>query len=140
MEVAMVQTFDESQKEKLIAILTNELKVLRTKAEISQQELANRMGVTRQTYGAIEGRTQRMTWSNFLALLLLFMSNEDTLKIIDWIGVYPPELEKYLSLKDYTAEAVGGNAKRVKTESVAPSRNIRKYLRTKSGKEGGSEK
>ena len=132
-----MQVFDESQKEKLIAILTNELRVLRTKAEISQQELSKRMGVTRQTYGAIESKHQRMTWSNFLALLLLFMSNEDTLKIIDWIGVYPPELERYLSLKDYTAEAVGGDARRTRTEQVAPGRNIRKYLRVKAEKRQG---
>ena len=129
----MNREFGEKQKEELINILTNELKVLRSKVEISQQELANRLGVSRQTYGAIESKAQKMTWSNFLALLLLFLSNEDTAKIIDWIGAYPPELEQYLSLVDYSTKAVGKEVKKVKSDSIKPNRNISKYIRTKSG-------
>ena len=131
----MNRDFGEAQKEKLINILTNELKVLRSKVEISQQELANRLGVSRQTYGAIESKTQKMTWSNFLALLLLFLSNEDTAKIIDWIEAYPPELEQYLSLVDYSTKAVGKDVKKVKSDSIKPSniRNINKFVRVKSG-------
>ena len=135
MEVTMNREFGETQKEELINILTNELKMLRSKVEISQQELANRLGVSRQTYGAIESKTQKMTWSNFLALLLLFMSNEDTAKIIDWIGAYPPELERYLSLVDYSTETVGKDVRKVKSDSVKPSRNIHKFIRTKSSSE-----
>ena len=92
----MSSNFDDTFKNKLIDILTDELKMLRSKVGISQQELANKMGVSRQTYGAIENKSQKMTWNNFLALLLIFISNEDTAKIIEWIGAYPPELEKYL--------------------------------------------
>ena len=46
--------FIDNMKKKLIAALTNELRVLRTKVGITQQELADRLGVTRQTYGMIE--------------------------------------------------------------------------------------
>jgi len=94
----MSYELDETRKNQLIDILTKELKVLRAKAEISQQELANRMGVSRQTYGMIETKKQRMTWNHFMALLLLFISNEGTAEIIDRIGVFPPELEKYIKL------------------------------------------
>ena len=94
----MTSSFDEDAKKRLIDILTNELKVLRAKAEISQQELADKLGVSRQTYGMIENKTQRMTWSNFLALILLFKSNEETAKMIDWIGAFPPELEEHIKL------------------------------------------
>lgn len=120
-EVTMSRKFSEAQKEDLITILTNELKMLRSKVEISQQELANRLGVSRQTYGAIEGKTQKMTWSNFLALLLIFTSNESTAKIIDWIEAYPPELKQYLSLTDSSANAVGKDVKKVKSDKVKPS-------------------
>jgi len=41
-------------KEKFIDTLTNELKVLRAKAGITQQELADRLGVSRRTYGIID--------------------------------------------------------------------------------------
>ena len=95
-----MHALDESQKERLIDILTNELKVLRTKANISQQDLADRMGVSRQTYSMIETKKQRMTWSHFLTLLFLFKSNDDTAKMIEWIGAYPSELERYVKLQN----------------------------------------
>ena len=100
----MKQGFTETSKKELIETLTNELKVLRAKAGITQRELADRLGVSRQTYGMIENKTQSMSWSHFLALTLLFKNNEDTAKILDWTGAYTPELEEYLKLHDeYTS-------------------------------------
>ena len=96
----MSTNFDEATKKKLIDALTNELKVLRAKIGITQQELADRLGVSRQTYGMIESKTQNMTWSHFLALVFLFKNNEDTAKILEWTSVYTPELERYLKMHD----------------------------------------
>lgn len=45
---------DASIKEKCISILGNNLLVLRTKAELTQDQLAGLIGVSRQTYSAIE--------------------------------------------------------------------------------------
>ena len=96
----MSPDFDDAVKEKLINILTDELKVLRAKAEISQEKLAERIGLSRQTYGAIESKKQRMTWNTFISLLFLFEKYEGTSKIIHQIGAYPPELEAYLKLRN----------------------------------------
>lgn len=96
----MSHELDNLRKEQLIDIVTNELKVLRAKAEISQQALADRMGVSRQTYGMIETKKQRMSWNQFMSLLLLFRSNSGTADIIDHIGAYPPDLERYIKLSD----------------------------------------
>ena len=90
--------FDEATKRKLMDALTNELKVLRVKIGITQQELADRLGVSRQTYGLIENKMQNMTWSHFLALVFLFKNNEDTAKILEWTNVYTAELERYLKM------------------------------------------
>ena len=92
--------FTEDTKKKLINTLTNELKVLRAKVGITQQELADRLGVSRQTYGMIENKTQDMNWSQYLALTFLFKNNEDTSKILEWTGAYTPELERYLKLHE----------------------------------------
>jgi DNA-binding XRE family transcriptional regulator len=92
--------FAETKKKELIGTLTNELKVLRAKVGITQQELADRLGVSRQTYGMIENKTQDMNWSQYLALTFLFKNNEDTAKILEWTGSYTPELERYLKLHD----------------------------------------
>ena len=94
----MSQCMDEARKEQLIDIMTDELRVLRAKAGVSQQDLANRMGVSRQTFGMIETKKQRMTWNHFMALLLLFRSNAGTASIIERIGACPPDLELYLTL------------------------------------------
>jgi len=88
--------FDETRKEELIDILTSELRVLRAKMDISQQDLASRMGVSRQTLGLIEKRKHRMTWNHFMALLLIFRSNEGSASILDMVGAYPPELDRYI--------------------------------------------
>jgi len=99
-EVAMNPGFTETKKKELISTLTNELKVLRAKVGITQQELAERLGVSRQTYGMIENKTQDMNWSQYLALTFLFRNNDDTAKILEWTGAYTPELERYLKLHD----------------------------------------
>jgi len=92
--------FNETSKKKFIGNLTSELKVLRAKVGITQEELADRLGVSRQTYGMIENRTQDMSWSQFLALTFLFRNNENTAKMLEWTEVYTPELERYLKLHD----------------------------------------
>ena len=94
----MSRELDEAQKEQLIDILTGKLKVLRAEMKISQQDLAKRLGISRQTYVAIENKSQKLAWNNFLALLLIFKSNDNTAKMIDWIGAYPLELEQYIKL------------------------------------------
>lgn len=63
----------DEEKDSFIATLTPNLTVLRTKAEISQEELANLIGVSRQTYSAIERKVRRMAWSTYLSLVFFVM-------------------------------------------------------------------
>ena len=109
--------FTEVTKKELIGILTNELKMLRAKAGVTQQELADKLGVSRQTYGMIENRTQDMSWSHFLALTLLFRRNVDTAKILEWTGAYTAELENYLKLhSEQTSRIVTTNEQESENE------------------------
>ena len=57
------------QREVLINILTSELPVLRAKMGISQEDISQRVGISRQTYSLIESKKQKMTWVTFMALL-----------------------------------------------------------------------
>lgn len=52
----------DEEKDKFIATLTPNLTILRTSAEISQEELANLIGVSRQTYSAIERKVRKMAY------------------------------------------------------------------------------
>ena len=79
----------ESEKNYFIDSLTNELIMLRTKADVSQEELSSIVGVSRQTYGAIERKTRRMSWSTYLALIMFYDYNQKTHKILRTVGIFP---------------------------------------------------
>ena len=66
------------EKDRLIAALTPELATLRTKADISQEDLAELIGVSRQTYGALERGARKMSWTTFLSLVLFYDCNQKT--------------------------------------------------------------
>lgn len=68
----------KEEKEKLITTLTPELAVLRAKAGLSQEELSDLIGVSRQTYSAIERGAKQMSWSTFLSLILFYDCNRKT--------------------------------------------------------------
>lgn len=85
-------------KSLLIEKLTEELPVLRAKIGISQEELAEIVGISRQTYSAIETRKSQMSWNTFLSLLLFFDNNERTKEMIDGIGAFPKELRVLLNV------------------------------------------
>ena len=67
-----------AEKYEFITTLTPNLPALRTQAEISQEELANLLGISRQTYSAIERNLRTMSWSTYLSLILFFDHNQKT--------------------------------------------------------------
>lgn len=87
----------ELDKDNLIKTLTNNLPVLRAKLQISQDELSNIIGISRQTYSSIETMKKKMSWSTFLTLVLFFGCNEGTATMLDNMGILSPELNKLLS-------------------------------------------
>lgn len=70
------------KKELCIVQLTNELPVLRARLELSQQEIANRIGISRQTYNAIECQRRPMTWNTCVSLITLFAGHSQTKKML----------------------------------------------------------
>lgn len=84
----------EEEKNKYITILTNELVTLRTKSNISQEEIASVLGVTRQTYGAIERRIRKMSWNTYLSLVMFFDNNIKTHQLLRVVGAFPLDIIK----------------------------------------------
>lgn len=66
------------REQMLIDTLANELPLLRARLNISQDELAKKTGISRQTLSSIETLKSRMSWNTFLALVLFFSINEQT--------------------------------------------------------------
>lgn len=82
----------EEEQKKYIEALTEELAPLRAKAGISQVELCNMIGISRQTYSALEGRRRTMMWSTYLSLILFFDNNVDTREMLRKLPAYPLEI------------------------------------------------
>lgn len=79
----------ENAKEVLITKLTDELIFLRTKLGLSQDELSNLIGISRQTYSTLETKKRTMSWGTYLSLILIFDNNEQTHRIIRDTGIFP---------------------------------------------------
>lgn len=82
----------DAEKDGYIATLTPNLAILRTQADISQEELANLIGVSRQTYSSIERNMRRMSWSTYLSLVLFYDYNQKTHNLMRSLSVFPTEL------------------------------------------------
>ncbi|WP_242985304.1 helix-turn-helix transcriptional regulator [Vallitalea okinawensis] len=106
----MSKVLDSIAKEQLIKNLTDNLPVLRAKLGITQTELAETIGVSRQTIIAIENGKRKMTWSMFIALTLLFLQNEATSPLLPVVDIYTKELAAFLSFGSSSENSEkGGN-------------------------------
>ena len=68
--------------------MLRELPAIRAKLGISQAELAERVGVTRQTLSAIETGRREMSWTLFMAMLAFFENNRESLSQLSLIGFF----------------------------------------------------
>lgn len=82
----------EEEQDSYIVALSEELAVLRVKAGISQGELSNIIGVSRQTYSAIENGRKKMMWPTYLTLIYFFDSLSTTRNMLRNMSAYPSEL------------------------------------------------
>ena len=103
----MPESISNDQKRILTEKLTKNLPALRAKLGVNQAELAERIGVARQTLTAIESGKRDMTWVTFVALTLLFMQNEDTKVLMPIIDVYTEDLEFFFSFNSNDAKKGG---------------------------------
>ncbi len=85
-------------KNKMTELFRNELPVLRAKARVSQGELAQKIGISRQTYSSLETGKREMSWTTFLALIAYFQNNENTNKMINEIDGLSKGIEMVMEL------------------------------------------
>ncbi len=82
-----------NSKERLIKKLTYDLPVLRARLGISQEELAEKIGVSRQTYNAIETGKKDMSRLVFLSLVAVFQNNKETNLMLNRIDGFEEDLQ-----------------------------------------------
>lgn len=67
-----------AKKELCCMQLVNDLPVLRARIGISQENVAAKIGVLRQTYNSYEAKKRPVPWSVCIALITFFNSNSKT--------------------------------------------------------------
>ena len=82
----------EGEKNQYIQCMTRLLPELRITAGNSQEELANIIGVSRQTLSSIESGKRKLSWPTFLALVLYFLSNPKTQEMLSESEAYPEKV------------------------------------------------
>ena len=75
--------------------MTDNLPMLRTRLGMTQEELADKIGVSRSTVISIENKKRDMTWNTFLSLMLLFTKNEATNILLNVLDIYTEEFNEF---------------------------------------------
>lgn len=99
MAYAKLYLLSANEKKKYIKQLTEDLTVYRARVGISQEELCGILGISRQTYSAIETGRRLMSWHTFLTLLLYFNYNQKSRRMLQDSQIISGELADLL---DYT--------------------------------------
>lgn len=88
----MDNEYSMSAKHEFIEAFRNELPVLRAKARVSQEIVAEKIGISRQTYSGIETGKRDISWTTFLALVAFFQNNELTKTMLDGMSDFNNKL------------------------------------------------
>jgi DNA-binding XRE family transcriptional regulator len=83
----------DMERVEYIKKMAENLPTLRTKLNMTQEELATLIGVSRSTVILFEKGQRQMTWNTFLSLILIFSKNPDTNKLMKALDIYTDELE-----------------------------------------------
>lgn len=86
-----------------VRLMAQNLPVLRASLGLSQSELAQIIGSTRQTISAAESGARELSWSNFISLLHVFTQNQKTRQLLHTLQIYTPELEAMFQVSDLNA-------------------------------------
>ena len=88
----------EKFKTTYIDKLAENLSMLRAKAGVTQGDVADRIGIARQTYSAIECGRNKMSWNTFMSLIFFFKENKKTKDGIELLGIYDDMLDNFIKM------------------------------------------
>lgn len=87
----MYKELTQEKKSDLIRIMSEELPVLCVKAGLSQDEMANIIGISRQSFNLIELNKTKLIWRTCFALIMYFNLNPDICNLLRVLGLFPEE-------------------------------------------------
>ena len=86
-------------KENYIAAMVENLPQLRDVLGITQAQLAERVGVTRQTLTSIENGSRKLTWKGYRALCFVFSLNNSSKVWLEIQDICPEIFVNYLKVE-----------------------------------------
>lgn len=90
----------EERKRNYCKDLARNLPVLRARLGITQEELSERLGISRTTLASIESEKKEMSWITFIAMSMLFLKNKKTEIVFKSLDIYDRELIHFLMFED----------------------------------------
>ena len=95
----MLESINLERKKELCDILASNLSTLRRKARVTQDELADRLGFSRQTISAIENRKREMQWSTFTVMILFFSRDREIKELMVIMGILDNRVDELLNVE-----------------------------------------
>ena len=90
---------NDKRRQELCNLLASNLPTLRAKANVSQNELADRLGFSRQTISAIEGLKREMQWSTFATIVLFFSKDEEIYRLMLVMSILDEDVMTTLNIQ-----------------------------------------
>lgn len=88
-------------KEQYQRAIAENLPLLRSKLSLSQKEVADLVGTSRQTISLIERGSREIMWDTCMSLTLLFISNPETRSLMPLLGIDIDAMADYLTVSGH---------------------------------------
>lgn len=98
---SMENTVSHMNKEQYQRALAENLPLLRSRLSLSQTEVADMVGTSRQTISLIERGSREMMWDTCMSLTLLFVSNPETRSLMPPLGIDIDAMADYLNISSH---------------------------------------
>ncbi len=95
-----VKVREDFPKEKYTRLMAENLPMLRMRMGITQDELAELTGSSRQMLSLMEREVRPMLWDTFMSMICVFRMNSATRDILAFLGIYTQELEEFINVSD----------------------------------------
>jgi len=90
----MIRKEKNDMQNKYIDVMVKNMPVLRTSIRMTQAQLSEKVGVSRQTIVAIETKKRTMPWTLYLAIVHIFQQYEDSKVLMENFNLYNAEFIK----------------------------------------------
>ena len=96
----MLIRLSEAEKQEYCITLGDNLKKLRAIAGLTQDELENLCGISKERISRIENGGYVMRWSQFVNLIMIFTMNAKTKEYLVAVKILTPRLLQAMQMKD----------------------------------------